>query len=159
MPGFSRHKSDQHLGQLPLEWPANLSPEKSLPEIPECSPPKQIPPSVAPPVSPAPRTIQKSLCEVVEKYLRDKAVPYISVDEAKKALFAGAKLRSFHFVVYRPTGTNWLLWAAQIRKESRQDLIEWKKIFGDGFVAVVAKQMKDATLKFRTLAGEAVELK
>ena len=109
--------------------------------------------------SPALLAAKRPFRETVERYLRDQGVPYINVDEAKKALFAGAKLRSFHFVVYRPDSLNWLLWAAQLRKESRQDLVEWQKIFGDGFVAVVAKQMKDASLKFRTVAGEVVELK
>ena len=94
----------------------------------------------------------------MEQYLRDKNAPYINVDEAKRALFAGAKLRSFHFVVYQKEIPNWLLWAAQLRKESRQDLVEWQKIFGDGFIGVVAKQAKDGALKFQTLAGDAVEL-
>ena len=37
-----------------------------------------------------------------EDYLRRKGLPYIAVDEAKKALFAGAKLKARNSVVYRP---------------------------------------------------------
>ena len=108
--------------------------------------------------SPAPPRVRRSLRDIVERYLRDKGIPYINVDEAKKALFAGAKLRSFHFVVYRTTGQNWLLYTSQLRKESRDDLRQWEGIFGDGFVAVIGKQAVDGTLKFRTLKGESVEL-
>ena len=97
--------------------------------------------------------------EVVERFLRDNGIPYINVDEAKRALFAGAKLRSFHFVVYRTNGKNWLVHTAQMRKEIREDLKQWVEIFGDGFIGVIAKPKPDGTPKFQTLAGEAVELK
>jgi len=86
-----------------------------------------------------------------EDYLRRKGLPYIAVDEAKKALFAGAKLKSFDFVVYRPTGKNLLVdvkgrlcrpakttgksvtlqnWTT---REDIDDLRQWQEIFGDGF--------------------------
>ena len=90
-----------------------------------------------------------------EDYLRQKGLPYIAVDEAKKALFAGAKLKSFDFVVYRPTGKNLLVdvkgrklsparngkggatalqnWTT---REDIDDLRQWQEIFGDGFSAI-----------------------
>lgn len=84
-----------------------------------------------------------------EDYLRRKGLPYIAVDEAKKALFAGVKLKSFDFVVYRPEGKNLLVdvkgrrlseesaklqnW---ITREDIDDLRQWQEIFGDGFAAV-----------------------
>lgn len=84
-----------------------------------------------------------------EDYLRKKGLPYIAVDEAKKALFAGAKLKSFDFVVYRPQGKNLLVdvkgrklstksaslqnWAT---REDIDDLRQWQEIFGDGFTAM-----------------------
>ena len=84
-----------------------------------------------------------------EDYLRQKGLPYIAVDEAKKALFAGAKLKSFDFVVYRPTGKNLLVdvkgrklsgknnslqnWTT---REDIDDLRQWQDIFGDGFCAI-----------------------
>ena len=39
-----------------------------------------------------------------EAFLRERGVPYVAVDEAKKALFASAKLKSFDFVVYSKSG-------------------------------------------------------
>lgn len=82
-----------------------------------------------------------------EDYLRRRGLPYIAVDEAKKALFAGAKLKSFDFVVYRPTGRNLLVdvkgricrgetlqnWAT---REDIDDLRQWEDIFGTGFQAI-----------------------
>src|SRR5277367_4689809 len=44
-----------------------------------------------------------------EAFLRDRAIPYVAVDEAKKALFANAKLKSFDFVVYSRSGPNLLI--------------------------------------------------
>jgi hypothetical protein len=41
-----------------------------------------------------------------EAYLRDKGIPCVVVDEAKRALFANAKLKSFDFVVYSKSGPN-----------------------------------------------------
>lgn len=85
-----------------------------------------------------------------EDYLRRRGLPYIAVDEAKKALFAGAKLKSFDFVVYRPNGNNLLVdvkgrklnpaagtsfqnWTT---REDIDDLRQWQEIFGDGFTAM-----------------------
>lgn len=90
-----------------------------------------------------------------EDYLRKKGLPYIAVDEAKKALFAGAKLKSFDFVVYRPEGQNLLVdvkgrklappsspgrrtpclqnWTT---REDIDDLRQWQEIFGAGFSAI-----------------------
>ena len=88
-----------------------------------------------------------------EDHLRQRGLPYIAVDEAKKALFAGAKLKSFDFVVYRPTGKNLLVdvkgrklspgpsgksgslqnWTT---REDIDDLRQWQEIFGDGFSAM-----------------------
>lgn len=90
--------------------------------------------------------------------MRERKIPYVSVDEAKKALFANAKLGAFHFVAYHKTGPNWLLWAAQVRKGVRTDMAEWEKVFGDGFVAVIARKRKDGQLAFKTFKGDAVEI-
>jgi hypothetical protein len=97
--------------------------------------------------------------EVVERFLRENGVPYINVDEAKRALFAGAKLRSFHFVVYFQNKKNWLLHTAQMRKEIREDMKQWVEIFGEGFIGVVARQKPDGTPKFQTLEGEPLDIR
>jgi hypothetical protein len=87
-----------------------------------------------------------------EGYLRDKGIPYVSVDEAKKALFENSRLKSFDFVVYSKAGPNLLVdikgrqcstnsrsrsfqtWATQ---EDIDDLAQWEQVFGDGFCALL----------------------
>jgi hypothetical protein len=87
-----------------------------------------------------------------EAFLRDRGVPYVAVDEAKKALFANAKLKSFDFVVYSKNGPNLLVdvkgrscrnrsarsgfetWTTQ---RDVEDLLQWEQVFGDGFRAVL----------------------
>ncbi|MGC8552345.1 MAG: HYExAFE family protein [Phycisphaerae bacterium] len=99
-----------------------------------------------------PRSKRSSHYEAAfEDLLRKKGLPYIAVDEAKRALFSGAKLKSFDFVVYRPGGKNLLVdvkgRACQNRKgtvalpnwatrEDIDDLRQWQEIFGDGFTAM-----------------------
>ena len=88
-----------------------------------------------------------------EAYLRDKGIPYVAVDEAKKALFANAKLKSFDFVVYSKNGPNLLIdvKGRQQREASSKrsyeswtterdvtDLLQWEQVFGEGFRAVLA---------------------
>ena len=86
-----------------------------------------------------------------EAYLRHRGIPYVPVDEAKRALFATAKLKSFDFVVYSRKGPNLLVdvkgrqrrdrsataayqnWAAE---QDVTDLHQWQQVFGDGFKAV-----------------------
>src|SRR5438105_6758866 len=89
-----------------------------------------------------------------EAFLRHRGIPYVAVDEAKKALFANAKLKSFDFVVYSKNGPNLLVdvKGRQMRDKgsSRRnfeswtterdvsDLIEWERVFGEGFKAVLS---------------------
>lgn len=87
-----------------------------------------------------------------EAFLRDRRIPYVAVDEAKKALFANARLKSFDFVVYSKGGPNLLIdvkgrslrnrtgrsgfetWATE---QDVNDLMQWEEVFGDGFKAVL----------------------
>ena len=100
-----------------------------------------------------PRSKRSSHYEAAfEDFLRRNGLPYIAVDEAKRALFSGAKLKSFDFVVYRPNGNNLLVdvkgracgkrltanpslpnWAT---REDIDDLRQWQEIFGGGFTAM-----------------------
>src|SRR6478609_8865909 len=88
-----------------------------------------------------------------EAFLRDRGIPCVAVDEAKKALFANAKLKSFDFVVYSKNGPNLLIdvKGRQQREASSKrsyeswtterdvtDLLQWEQVFGEGFLAVVA---------------------
>ncbi len=87
-----------------------------------------------------------------EAFLRERGIPYVAVDEAKKALFANAKLKSFDFVVYSKTGPNLLIdvkgrqvrdrggrrgfetWATE---RDINDLMQWEQVFGGGFKAML----------------------
>ena len=86
-----------------------------------------------------------------EAYLRQRGVPYVAVDEAKKALFSTAKLKSFDFVVYNKTGPNLLvdvkgrqLKSAKAKRgfdswtteRDVEDLMQWEQVFGEGFKAI-----------------------
>ena len=95
----------------------------------------------------------------VEDWIKQEKLPYIRVDEAKRALFAGARLRSFHLVVYMAnTGPNWLVWAGPLNRECRVDMQQWESIFGDGFTAVIARPSRsnDRGFSLQTLAGQTV---
>lgn len=85
-----------------------------------------------------------------EHYLRSNGIPYVAVDEAKRALHGRTqqiKLKSFDFVVYSEAGDN-LLIDVKGRKHSgktgralqnwvtRDDVVslkKWSAIFGEGF--------------------------
>lgn len=73
------------------------------------------------------------VAQAIETELRAHGIPYVAVDEAKKALFAGAKLSSFTFVIYKPEGRNLLVWCSERTKERRDDFRQWLDIFGEGF--------------------------
>jgi hypothetical protein len=88
-----------------------------------------------------------------EAFLREKGVPCVVVDEAKRALFAGAKLKSFDFVVYSQSGPNLLVdvKGRQLRNRSTRtgfetwateqdisDLAQWEQVFGDGYKAILS---------------------
>src|SRR5437868_10387434 len=89
-----------------------------------------------------------------EAFLRHRGIPYVAVDEAKKALFSNAKLKCFDFVVYSKNGPNLLVdvkgrqaqgkggatasfqtWATE---QDVTDLMQWEQVFGEGFKAVFA---------------------
>ncbi len=77
-----------------------------------------------------------------ESFLRDRGIPYVAVDEAKKALFSSAKLKSFDFVVYSKGGPNLLvdIKGRQLRNRTQRkgfetwateqdvaDLLQWEQ--------------------------------
>jgi len=93
-----------------------------------------------------------------EDYLRARGWPYVAVDEAKKAIFGAASIKSFDFLVYSSTGTNLLVdvkgrkfpdsapgrrrgasraWENWITREDVDGLREWEKVFGRDFAAVL----------------------
>jgi hypothetical protein len=89
-----------------------------------------------------------------QDYLQVVRFPYVAVDEAKRAAFRDAKLKSFDFIVYSNTGPNWLVdikgrrFAARVgqRKPAWENwatqadldgLIQWQQVFGPGFRALL----------------------
>ncbi|MEE9295411.1 MAG: HYExAFE family protein [Phycisphaerae bacterium] len=89
-----------------------------------------------------------------EDYLRSQGIAYIPVDESKKAIFAGARVKSFDFLVYRKPGETWLVdvkgrkfpydtpgnrryWENWLPQTDIDGLTQWQKVFGDGFVAMI----------------------
>jgi len=93
----------------------------------------------------------------VERELKRRNIPYVAVDEVKKALFSSARLKTFHYCVYAPEGSNWLLLCDKANDANRRDMEEWQQIFGDGFKAVFAVERK-AGVVFKTLSDERVFL-
>jgi hypothetical protein len=89
-----------------------------------------------------------------EDFLRNRQIPYVAVDEARRAAFRDAKLKSFDFIVYSARDTNWLAdikgrrWAARATGRRRawenwvtqadlDGLTQWQGVFGDGFRAML----------------------
>ena len=72
----------------------------------------------------------------LEHLLRERGVPYVAVDEAKKAIFAGSSLKAFDFLVYCDDGPNHLVLVVYGRPTAEQEALlgEWEKVFGPAFV-------------------------
>lgn len=98
------------------------------------------------------------LWQRIRQDLDRRGIPYVVVDEAKRALFHSARIDTcFHLVIYSQLGSNWLLLAGEANEDKRQGMAEWERIFGDGFRAVLAVE-RAAGVVFRTLAGEWLDL-
>lgn len=86
--------------------------------------------------------------------LRERGIPFVVVDEAKKASFREARLKSFDFIVYSRGGVNWLVdikgrrWAARGRQHKPawenwvtqadlHGLKQWAEVFGAGFAGLL----------------------
>ncbi len=94
---------------------------------------------------------------VLESSLKERGIPYVSVDEVKRALFQTSKLSAFHFVVYSKTGDNWLVMCREPGHENRTTMEEWQNIFGDGFKSVFAVKRAKG-VEYRTLGNEKLAL-
>lgn len=88
-----------------------------------------------------------------EDYLRSQQIPYVAVDEAKKAIFRDARLKSFDFIVYSSGATNWLAdikgrrwvrrgphrkpaWENWVTADDLEGLRQWQAVFGAGFAGL-----------------------
>lgn len=93
-----------------------------------------------------------------EDFLRVQGIPYVAVDESKRAIFGRAALKSFDFVVYSPDGPNLIVdikgrkfpdtaavgkkrasraWENWITRQDVEGLEQWEGVFGGDFRAVL----------------------
>jgi hypothetical protein len=87
-----------------------------------------------------------------EHLLRQRRVPYVRVDETRRALLAEASLKSMDFIVYAPQSHNLLVdvkgrrfgssgaahrWESWVTEEDIRCLRQWEQVFGAGFRAVL----------------------
>ncbi len=89
-----------------------------------------------------------------EDYVRSQGWPYIPVNEQRKAIFGGDRIKSFDFLVYRSDGPAWLVdvkgrkfpydgpsgkryWENWVTREDLEDLTRWQGVFGDGFSTIL----------------------
>ncbi|MCG3137671.1 MAG: hypothetical protein HJJLKODD_01520 [Phycisphaerae bacterium] len=86
--------------------------------------------------------------------MRSRGWPYVAVDETKRAIFSGCRVKSFDFLLYRPDGPHWLVdvkgrkfpydgngglrrWENWVTRDDLQSLAEWERVFGGGFESVL----------------------
>lgn len=85
----------------------------------------------------------------VGRAIRASGRPFVSVDEAKRALFVNADLSAFHFVVYaKDDDANWLVFCGEPNKDNRKRMASWLKVFGKGFRVVFATDRRAGGLTF-----------
>lgn len=85
-----------------------------------------------------------------EGYLRSARVPYVAVDEKRRALAQNASIKSLDFIVYAEQGPNLLIdvkgrtelaldqnrsrrWENWATREDIDALLQWQELFGEGF--------------------------
>lgn len=83
-----------------------------------------------------------------EAFLRDRHVPYMAIDESKRALAADVSLKSFDFIVYSSSCPAWLVdvkgrrfpsgrqkryWKNWSTRDDLRSLGRWEEICGDSF--------------------------
>lgn len=85
-----------------------------------------------------------------EDYVRSKGWPYVAVDEHRKAIFGGERVKSFDFLVYPAPGVAWLVdikgrkfpyedeggcryWENWVTQADLEGLKRWEGVFGVGF--------------------------
>jgi hypothetical protein len=86
-----------------------------------------------------------------EDYLRASGVPYVAVDEARKAVFVGTDVKSFDFLVYAPGDRKLIVdvkgrkfggasstWQCWVNAADVEGLAEWERVFGEGYQSVFA---------------------
>jgi hypothetical protein len=78
-----------------------------------------------------------------EALLRATGTPYVAVNEARRALFSGVRLKAFHFVVYSATGPNILATVKPFSQGNmRAEMGRWEEVFGKGFAAAEVRHRR-----------------
>ncbi|MEX0679386.1 MAG: HYExAFE family protein [Pirellulales bacterium] len=86
-----------------------------------------------------------------EAWLRDRRVPYVAVDEARRSRFPGGSIKSLDFIVSLPGGFCWLVdvkgrrfpsgrqkqyWKNWSTRDDLVSLARWERWFGERFGAL-----------------------
>ena len=88
-----------------------------------------------------------------EDFIRSKSWPYVPVEEHRRAVFAGARVKSFDFLVYPPGERGWLVdvkgrkfpyegqggrrfWENWVTRDDLDGLSLWASVFGADFEPV-----------------------
>jgi len=86
-----------------------------------------------------------------EGWLRDRRVPYVAVDEARRSRFPGGSIKSLDFIVSLPGGFCWLVdvkgrrfpagrqkqyWKNWSTRDDLVSLARWERWFGERFGAL-----------------------
>ena len=84
------------------------------------------------------KTTHQDYVRKVENLLKEIGTPFVAVDDAKKAVFAGAKIDSFDLLIYVPEGEHLLATVLPPSRRvpthrQRDTLLQWQKVFGTGF--------------------------
>ena len=88
----------------------------------------------------------------LEDYLCSRDVPYVAVDDSRRVIFAGAKVKSFDFLIYPNHGPHLIVdvkgrkfpyesgnarryWENWVSRDDLEGLAEWQRVFGGGYRA------------------------
>ena len=86
-----------------------------------------------------------------EEFLRKRQIPYVAVDEKKRALLGDASLKSLDFIVSTALGTSWLVdvkgrrfpaggqkqyWKNWSTRDDVRSLTAWERLFGAAFAGL-----------------------
>lgn len=88
-----------------------------------------------------------------EDYLRSRGIPYVPVNETRRVIFAGNKVKSFDFLVHDGGARQWIVdikgrqfpyinekgakryWENWVAREDLEGLAEWQEVFGENYEA------------------------
>lgn len=89
-----------------------------------------------------------------EDFLRSRGWPYVPVEEQRRIIFSGCRVKSFDFLVYHPGAVTWLVdvkgrkfpyevggskryWDNWVTREDLEGLKRWQETFGEGFTGML----------------------